>query len=63
MENQVNEILGGITKKVNADQAINQVAKNTILEKITEVTKSMLENVTLVDKEIPLLDIKEFMKQ
>ena len=63
MANQVNEILGGITQKINTDQAIDRVTKHTILKQITEITTSMLENVKVVNKETPLPDIKEFMKQ
>lgn len=63
MANQADEILGGITKKINADWAINQVTQIEFLEKVIEITKSMLQDIKLIDKISPSLDIKKFTKQ
>jgi retron-type reverse transcriptase len=56
MSLQVNEILGGISKKILLDKAVNQVTRKTLLTMIAKATEEMLlenekESKTTLDKD------------
>ena len=63
MINQVNEILNNTAKKIDVDWAINQINKNTFIEKITEVAESMLKDVKQIDKKHSFLNVWNFVEQ